>query len=103
MLFWKIKEALSNATLGLDDQFLPVKAQLFRSLGKADFRLTAAINIGMVKKVDAFFQSGLYDPDCIWWIQGRHPHAAKTDARDRQVTASKNLFHTNSSSFLSPV
>ena len=89
-----------NAELGLENDPVAAHAGFLKGFGEADFAgvLGPAVNIGMIKIVDAEFKAGFEETDRLCFIQLLHAHAAQCQSRHLQGRAAKeNSFHGSGS------
>ena len=51
MFFGEIEKSFSDTAFGLNDQVFPPEDHLFRRFGEDLFRLSAAVNVGVIEEI----------------------------------------------------
>ena len=72
--------ALVDAAFGLNNDFVPIDAQIFHRFPEALFAFAAAVNIRVVKHIHAAFQRRAKQSLGIFEGLVRNPHTAEDDA-----------------------
>ena len=98
VLLGEVVPIRADAALGLQDQLLPQAGLQGQGLAKAGFALSPAVDVRVVKKVDALFQGGVDVLQNGLGLHAVHAHAAHANGRAQHAAAANiQLLHGGSS------
>ena len=93
VLLGKVVDAVVNGALGLDEHLFPHRRAHAHGLGKDLLRTAAAVNVRVVKEIDALVQRGPHQVLRRLGLQAADAHAAQGNLRSGNSPAQQNLFH----------